>query len=97
MYGVFCGAKRASEARGEAGVGGIIARGHYHPAGDPVMAYPFVSTKQEFLELEAYEVHHWPIVRAYAERLGVGGVNQPAGAERDGDRSRHDRVRPDSS
>ena len=38
------------------------------------MAYPFVGAKQEFLELEAYEVHHWPIVRAYAERLGLVGL-----------------------
>jgi hypothetical protein len=38
------------------------------------MAYPFVSAKPELLELEAYEVHHWPIVRAYAERLGLVGL-----------------------
>ena len=38
------------------------------------MAYPFVSAKQDFLEVEAYEVHHWPLVRAYAERLGLVGL-----------------------
>ncbi len=38
------------------------------------MAYPFVGAEQEFLGLEAYEVHHWPIVRAYSERLGLVGL-----------------------
>ena len=38
------------------------------------MAHPFVGAEQEFLGLEAYEVHHWPIVRAYSERLGLVGL-----------------------
>jgi hypothetical protein len=36
------------------------------------MAYPFAPSPRVVLSnLEAFEVHHWPIVRAYAERLGV--------------------------
>ncbi len=38
------------------------------------MAYPFVGAKQALLAVEAHEVHHWPIVRAYAERLGLVGL-----------------------
>lgn len=38
------------------------------------MAYPFVGAKQAVLAVEAHEVHHWPIVRAYAERLGLVGL-----------------------
>jgi len=36
------------------------------------MAYPFApSAKVVLSNVEAFEVHHWPIVRAYAERLGL--------------------------
>lgn len=36
------------------------------------MAHPFApSAKVALSNIEAFEVHHWPIVRAYAERLGV--------------------------
>ncbi len=36
------------------------------------MAYPFACPQWQILsELEAFEVHHWPIVRGYAERLGL--------------------------
>ena len=34
------------------------------------MAHPFApSPKVVLSNLEAFEVHHWPIVRAYAEQL----------------------------
>jgi len=36
------------------------------------MAHPFApSPKVVLSNLQAFEVHHWPIVRAYAERLGL--------------------------
>ncbi len=36
------------------------------------MAYPFTCPEWQALSaLEAFEVHHWPIVRSYAERLGL--------------------------
>jgi transposase len=38
------------------------------------MAYPFIGKEPAFPELEAYEVHHWPVVRAYSERLGLVGL-----------------------
>lgn len=39
------------------------------------MAHPFApSPKVVLSNLEAFEVHHWPIVRAYAEQLGLVAV-----------------------
>ena len=36
------------------------------------MAHPFAPSPRVVLSnLEAFEVHHWPIVRAYAEQLGL--------------------------
>ena len=39
------------------------------------MADPFVCSPRVVLSnVEAFEVHHWPIVRAYAQRLGLVDV-----------------------